>query len=415
MEEHAAGATAELEVAAETLPEHLELNHYVEIYRRSAERGRYIVLTVMVFSVVMLVAQWNTTDDSWTYKRYRRLVDLYEDTRSKAEGRADVVIQQETMGRYKSREELKHMLDEYRRARVERVYLFEVPGMGIALDVNDLGLFSGVAYTLLLLLLLFAVMREYENLYLALFKVRKLHDRGTSQGGESTANYLYHALAMSQVFHAPPTLAQWRQSKAKRNVPHIVFITPVLVQAYIVYTNYKTQYVLQWHKRLLADEMIPQYVFLLLVACLAITSAIYADAANYRWRSAFEHINPGLKRVAPIPWTTWVRLRLFRKRFSDQLERRMWAQVVQKLGVTTDRVTGIVPVSHSIELEEKNISFAEIKTMCSMLRQQASEIADRECDSYHFIRAAIVSSVLHDRVWKVRARFFISCTWKDDE
>jgi len=405
-------ASSELEIAAESLPEHLELNHYVETYRRSAERARYVVVTLMVFSVVMLVAQWNTMEYSWSSKRYQSLTSLYDRARGQPAGTADKTVQTATDGRYQSLHEVAAILDEYRRLRVERVSIFDVPGIGIAIDVNDLGLFSGVANTLLFLLLLFAVMREYENLYLALFKVRRLHDRGAVRGGESTANYLYHALAMSQVFNAPPTLAQWRQSKTKRDIPHIVFVVPVLVQSYIVYSNYRTASILHWYRRAFVQEMLPQFVLLGIVASLAMIAAIYADAANYRWRSAFLHLNPGLGRVAHIPWTTWVRLRILRKRWPDYIQRRMWAQVVQRLELTKERVTGIVPVSHVRNIEGHDITFAEIQAMCATLKQHAEEIADRECDEYHFVRVSIKSSVLHHPIWTVTADFHINCTWK---
>ena len=415
---------SDLEAAAESLPEHLELNHYVEIYRRSAERARVIVVTVMVFSVVMLVAQWNATDYSWSFKRYQTMSSWYEGALAQPESTRTQWVQAQTGGRYRSMETLKHALDEYRRIRLERVYVFEVPGIGITLDVNDLGFFSGIAYTLLLLLLLFAVMREYENLYLALFKVRRLHDRGVTRGGESTANYLYHALAMSQVFSAPPTLAQWRPSVAKRNIPAIVFLVPVLVQGYIVYTNYKTDYVLRWFQVVFNREMTPQYIFLGIVVVLAGLAAIYADASNYRWRSAFLHLNPALDRVAPIPWPVWIRLRLFRKRWSDHLERRMWAQVVQRLRLTTETVTTVIQVDYEIDVTARDISFAQIQEMCRELHNKAKDKAKLQCRHFRFVRVAIESSELdvprkddddqpyHAKraaKWTVKANFLVSC------
>src|SRR5438477_3367966 len=204
------------ELVSESLYEHLELAHYVEIFRGSADRVRYVIFVIIVFSIVILVAQWNTTDLSWVPQRYRKLNELYDAVRRMPEPAADERVRKQTRARFLSRDDLKENLSEYRKLRVEHVFLVQMPGMGATFDINDLGLFSGITYVLLLLLLLFSLMREHENLYLALFKVRRLHDRpGTIADGESTANYLYHSLAMSQVLSSPPTLAQWRPSSFK--------------------------------------------------------------------------------------------------------------------------------------------------------------------------------------------------------
>jgi len=202
---------AEVETASERLHEHLELSHYVEVFRNSAERVRRIIFVIMAFSIVMIVAQWNTTCTSWVPRRWNRLNDLaYEAARAKTPVAAAKIVSDGTGGRFRDLEDLKEFLSEYRRLRVERVFLLEIPGVGVTFDVNDLGNFCGAAYLMLLVILVYALMREHENLYLALFKVRRLHDRRDGKpGGESTANYLYHSLAMSQVLNAPPTLAQW--------------------------------------------------------------------------------------------------------------------------------------------------------------------------------------------------------------
>ena len=402
-----------LNQVSEVLHQHLELSHYVETYRQSTERVRWVIFVLMVLSVVVLVAQWNTASASWLRHRLDKLSDVAIATKSLAEPTADKTVLQMTKGRFHTRSQLDDMLTAYRGAVVERVILFEIPGIGVTFDINDLGLFSGVAFSLLLLLLVFALMREYENLYLALFKVRRLHDAQTPPaGGESTANYLYHALAMSQVFGAPPTLAVWRPSLLKRAVPSIVFLLPAAIQGYIIYTNYKTLEIASSYD-VPPSVMFPQYILLVSVCVLAAVATAYASASNYRWRSGFLHVNPSYKRVEALPWSVWLRLPFRSKSFGGHLQRRLSAQLVQRLRVTRDRVNGIVRVQHSVEISGKDISYGELQQMCQELRRRAEGIAERDCEEYHFLRANVISSVLHDVTWKVKAEFEVRCKFKD--
>jgi hypothetical protein len=407
----------ESEDLAEAISEHLELAHYVDIYRRSAERVRYIVFVIVVLSIIVLIAQWNTDDESWRQKRYNKLVEIHNRVAPMPPAAADQSVQKLTDGRYKSRDELHDTLADYRRLGVENVYIVGIPGLGATFDINDLGIFSGIAFSSLLALLAFSVMREYENLYLALFKVRHLHDAGAGEaGGASTANYLYHALAMSQVFSAPPTLAVWHQSYLKRNVPNIVFFIPAFVQSYIVYTNYRTLRVLHFYQRLASKEMFPQYALAILIVLLGILSAIYAEACNYRWRSAFLHVNPAFRRVAPMPWAAWVRLKPLRgRRFGDYLERHLRAQSVQRLKLATDVINKAFEISHTMEIAQEIISYDDISEMSGELKRQATEHADEVCDKYHFVRSEVTSSVLDGKYWQVKAKFHANCVWKPNE
>ncbi len=100
------------------------------------------------------------------------------------------------------------------------------PIPGVSIDVNDLGVVGGVALVLLTSILVFCVMREHENLYLALYKVRRLCDVPDQDHthGESAANLLYHRLVMGQVLSSPPTLAQWKHRGILHHVSWVFFL-----------------------------------------------------------------------------------------------------------------------------------------------------------------------------------------------
>jgi hypothetical protein len=390
--------------SAEVLHEHLELSHYVETYRHSTERVRYIIFILMTLSVLVLVAQWNTADRSWLRHRFDKLRAVSREAKGLDEPSADAIVKKRMDDLYQRREELDKMLEEYRQAVVERVYLVEIPGLGVTFDVNDLALFSGVAFSLLMLLLVFALMREYENLYLALFKVRRLNDSRSNKRGNETANYLYHTLAMSQVFSAPPTLAIWKPSWVKRAVPIIIFFLPAAVMTYIIYVNQRTLTVARAYG-VPPSVMVPQYALLGVVILFAIIAAAYSLGCNYRWDSAFKHINPGFQHIRALPWTVWLRLPIRARSLGDHLQRRISAQLVQRLKLDKHRPNACVTIRHSIDVEGDDIAYAEVQTMCVLLRKEAQDLAEENWDTAEILRADIASSVLHEQKWYVKAHF----------
>lgn len=153
---------------------------------------------------------------------------------------------------------------------------------------------------MLLSLLLFCLSREHDNLYLALFKVRRLHERDSDNGdGESAANYLYHALAMSQVLSSPPTRARWQKSRAKNLILRLLYLVPLMVQTYIAIINTDSLDIARILGAGSALVMLPVYLSVLITGLLGVLAIRYAQACERRWRSAFFRINPSIERVEP--------------------------------------------------------------------------------------------------------------------
>jgi hypothetical protein len=152
--------------------------------------------------------------------------------------------------------------------------------------------------------------------------------------GESTANYLYHALAMNQVLSSPPTLAQWKPPRLKQYLLHLVFFVPVMVEGYIIYVNSQTLSIL--HVYGVGDEvMFLQYGLVVLNLLIAMVAMSYVRACNARWRTAFFYINPALRFVASPPWRLW--LKWPRAAPSDSIERSLWAQAIEQLTLAPER------------------------------------------------------------------------------
>jgi hypothetical protein len=390
----------------ESFVEHLELSHYISVFNSSAGRVRYVVFVIVVFSVAMLLAQWNTVPESWVSKRYdnwRRLSGVVATMPGPA---ADARVYRELGPRVQSRAELNRVIEEYGRQRIERVYFAEVPGLGVHFDVNDLGLFSGIALILLLTLLLFCVMRESENLYLALFKVRQLYLRTMGKGrGESAANFLYHALAMGQVFSSPPTLAKWNVRGVRRATHLLVFAVPALVQAYIVGQNVRTLGVVKAYG-LTGSVMVPQYLLLIAVIALCACVALYEHAANDRWRSAFYFINPEHRHLSQPSSRWW--LGRPGKRIADSLQRHLAAQLIEQLTVSSPPPNWNDEVPHEHAISDAGITHHDIVAMVETLKALAAKQAD-DCANPEWVRVEVLSSTLTGKMWEVRTKWFAHC------
>ena len=394
---------AEPDSAAESLHEHLELAHYIDVFRLSAERVRRLVFIIMVFSVVMLVAQWNTADTSWVMRRYKGYEELFVKVKDFPAKAADEAVQEATDDRLATREELKGYIDSLLHERLDKVIFVEIPGLGVTFDINDLGNFCGIAYLLLLSLLVFSLMREHENLYLAMFKVRRLHDhRKSKSDGESTANYLYHALAMSQVLNSPPTLAQWAPSWVKTEVLNAIFLVPALVQGYIIFINWRTLSLVRIFN---ADTtiLLPEFIFLMISLALGLLALQYSRSCNRRWKNAFLYINPSLRRVRSRPWSLWLGWR----KSKNPIHRRMWTQAIESLSIVkNDDEESRIEASHTLLLDGSDITYPDIIRMFKELEEKAVEKASEAGTPYPIIRGKVDSSVLNGNVWEVSASFF---------
>src|SRR5207244_3239164 len=157
-----------------------------------------IIATVLTF-----VANHNIREDNWPLRRLstwftyaRETGRNYNPPRYVAGGDA---------------ERLKAVRAEYAKQFAARAVLTAGPIPGVSIDINDLGLLSGIALCLLMTIVLVCVAREHENVFLSLYKVRMIcsEEQEACSIGDSRANLLYHALAMTQVHNSPPTLARW--------------------------------------------------------------------------------------------------------------------------------------------------------------------------------------------------------------
>jgi len=159
------------------------------------------------------------------------------------------------------------------------------------------------------MMLAFAMARQHENLYLSLWKIRRLAEKESRyDDGESKANFLYHALAMAQVFTRPPTLARDHPRPWAKLAILVLLLTPLAVQGLILAIAVRTLRVGQTlSARSTYLTMSVQVVFMVLILMSTVACLMHSSATYKRWWDTFFEINPALRSVTGSPWWEWVR------------------------------------------------------------------------------------------------------------
>ncbi len=307
-----------------------EVQQYVQSFTASSDRVRHLILISIVASVLAFGAYYNSLPSNWLDARtlkariaYRnRLWDRpfqrLEACRRQGPAAAGFVdpchLAAENVvwvvGRRHGEASLKAHLEKLEHLRAEGNLLVSVPWLGIHFDINDLGAFSAISFSLLSLTLVFATARQHENLYLCLWKVRRIADREERcHDGESKANFLYHALAMAQVFTRPPTLARWRPHPMNSWVARSLLFVPLFVQSFILFTNiFSFKVARDINNRAAVLSLTIQIVFTLLLLGCTLACCAFSRVGDRRWRHTFFTINPHLRNCTRAHWMDWLRL-----------------------------------------------------------------------------------------------------------
>ncbi|HEX3130631.1 MAG TPA: hypothetical protein VH394_25055, partial [Thermoanaerobaculia bacterium] len=249
-----------------TKEEEYEFETYIRSFTTASDRVRHVIFVSLIASILAFAAHRNSMHDGWMYRRID-LARLFQKEHLAIDGENKVVLCRAKITplstksteeeKQKRREATEHCNDlesaiawfqgsghslksfqyalaELERAKVAESQIVEVPFLGIEFDINDLGTFSSIGLSIIAIVLCYSMARHHENLFLCLWKVRRLGEsEARYNDGQSKANFLYHALAMAQVFSRPPTLARWGKHYMSRIAPVALFFVPVAVQIVI--------------------------------------------------------------------------------------------------------------------------------------------------------------------------------------
>jgi hypothetical protein len=401
-------------------PRDSELGQYVDAFRLSSTRSRVALYVVVIATALMGVTNYNV--QPWSLPR-QRLRTWFEYKIWEAKPAtpttppaivAQPVIPDKIMGG--DARLLQAARDEFEKQFVARSVFTSSPIPGVSIDVNDLGILGGSALTLLMLVLLVCLMREHENLYLALYKVRQFARDQNHEHGSSEANLLYHALVMSQVLASPPTLARWRNRGTLRHFGFI-YILPLATYLWVICTNYRSLpiaaiYVGEASAR---RFMTVQYGIASVLFIVTVLSLLNSSAMAARWITAFRAINPVRERLPQMSFIEWLRIPMrnwiTRRVPFPGIDPHCHARTVTEI-VDTLRETAKTTLNASVS----NVCVRKIRHRIS--RRQLSDMTHKLCEAgigeagASLTAAGIVgnaellsfttkSNVIENGVWKI--------------
>jgi hypothetical protein len=203
----------------------------------SSARARFVLLILTISSIIVFCSFWNARQRSWINSRPRRFRDAEQlrvwdkpgsavrdagDQRSYEDAKRFL----DARGIRYGKEVIKTGLANLQRIQLEDVELVRAPLLGFAFDVNDLGVFGGITFVVVLMWFYYSLRTELRNLNLVFTRMREFDG--------SVQQRCYQLLAMGQVLTIPPSLEHSKRSspseKFWRFLPRVLFLVPVGVQ-----------------------------------------------------------------------------------------------------------------------------------------------------------------------------------------
>jgi hypothetical protein len=398
-----------------------EIQQYIDTFRISSDRVRVVLYILVAACFIIASLEWNTREGSWPRQRleYWRLMHqtktLHEFDRAAPKpppgGRAAGAVE-----RIHRRRDVETVLDadhfalqdEYAKQFIDRLGLVTIPLFGTSFDINDLGVVGGVILALLELLLLFCVARQHENLYLCAFKVRRLReDDEEYEAGDSDANFLYHALVMTQVLNHPPTLARWSTGAGARALAAgrlITFWLPTIAYAFVIMGDIASLDVVSP----VSSEMLVQYTLLVMITVENFFAFLYLSACQQKWIGMFYDINPRLEYTRHGSWFHWIDWQLGRGPSAPE------KTLLAKMTTSTDRVStpverGEAWATHTIRVNGTTITKEGREQMARGLfrrvRRSAFGVRLADAPLIRFLTPSVEQSVIDENCWTVRVRW----------
>jgi hypothetical protein len=290
----------------------LKIENYLAEAVESSKRVRKIVFLLMFTSVIAFMSYWNSRGDSWVSKRYSAISEAYRlyaqpDSNRNENLRVELSSEKEfadtstkkflELGGLDSKtkiEDLKRIFINLN----EETYRVRVPILGISFDINDLGLFTGITFTFLLLLCWFAIEREKDNIEVS-FRIAK---------EKNVSKEVYEYLSMSQVITLPRHFSNGTEELGRfwKILPKTLIFAPALVQFLIMINDLSTFEIgIALNKYTYTISLVAiDIIFCLIITGLTILYVIRSSKIDQFWNKEFDEIIGKDQVVVDHPPTT---------------------------------------------------------------------------------------------------------------
>jgi hypothetical protein len=258
------------------------LQQYVDAAKEATTRTRQILLVMIISSVLVFAACWNSLEGSWVNQR---LVQARNDAGNGSS--IDVPLK------------TSYRLMWLQRIRAEQVSQIHVPFLGISFDVDDLGMLGGIAFVVLLIWVNYSLWHQSYNLKLAFDLAKGLDVKESVQTGKKSGGLLYYTyqnLAMHQVLTIPPIPATRRGGGGNDvgiwlKMSKVLYALPLIVQTFVVVHDLMTVNLAQ----VLSEGgttfiLITEHFFLALIVALTIICFRRWRKTYATWKSVADEI-----------------------------------------------------------------------------------------------------------------------------
>jgi hypothetical protein len=213
----------------------LDIQDYLEATADAAARSRNVTITMVVACALVFVAVVNSLQNSWMLQRIQASNSSQSSyVTSKIALPPNANLKARPLGALDPDypERYKIFYGALWKSYVDNSYYIRVPFFGFALDANDIGVFAGIAFCIIALMMRFALAREIENLRASFRRVTNMHD----------LYEFYTLLSMRQVFTVPETELV-KRSAFSWLAPKAVWLAPVCIEALVALHDYQTNVV----------------------------------------------------------------------------------------------------------------------------------------------------------------------------
>lgn len=274
------------------------LNEYVAASAESSGRARAVFALLITISLVTAVGVRNSEQSAWMMERFQGLKDAKLLSRTPCRATtpywkvyigcpaAGEGLEQEL---YKER--YTEIADAASSALIESRLLVHAPVLGVAIDVNDLGYFTGSAIVVLFIWFIFVLRSERRNLGLTLHEAerRSTWDLATC----------YKQLAMRQVFTYPPMPFEGvskygvpMDSIAPKVGPRLLTFLPVAVYGWLVVHDVMTMGVPKSLDAEVIAQTVTEVCFTAWIGYLTIRALNLGDDIDGLWSAYANKIAP---------------------------------------------------------------------------------------------------------------------------
>jgi hypothetical protein len=230
---------------------------YIKAATSSSDRGRIVMIVMVTASVLVFVGFWNNAPGGWLDNRIevrRDALRFFTNPGQPAfEPANDASLKPEERERYKKakqfiensslninssddRAQLLGEVMELRKLRIEKIRMIQLPFFGAVFDMNDMGIFAGITFAIVLLWFRYSLAGELRNFTLAFEEA----ESDNEPGDKRKLKLCYDLLAMHQVLTVPPMVGEKRRT-IWVVITKAFFFIPLLIELEQLRLNWVTR------------------------------------------------------------------------------------------------------------------------------------------------------------------------------